>query len=223
MHQKKSKTILIYFFLLIFLGTINNIHLNKIKFTYIDNINVYGLNEKDNLLILNDLKKNNLGNIFFLNRNKIKNIIDSNSLVENYKIFKKYPSSININIQKTDFLAKINKNGKIYLIGSNGKFIDNKYSNNDLPFIFGNPEIYEFLKFKEIIDQSQIDYKKIKNIFFFQSKRWDIEFKDNLTIKLPNDFTIETLNSSIKFINNSNIKRNKKIDLRVKNQIITNE
>ena len=223
MHQKKSKIILIYFFLLIFLGTINNIHLKKIKFTNIDNISVYGLNEKDNLLILNDIKKNNLGNIFFLDRNKIKNIIDSNSLVENYKIFKKYPSSININIQKTDFLAKINKNGKIYLIGSNGKFIDNKYSNNDLPFIFGNPEIYEFLQFKEKIDQSQMDFKKIKNIFFYQSKRWDIVFKNNLTIKLPNDFTIETLNSSLKFINNSNIKKNKIIDLRVKNQIITNE
>ena len=71
-------------------------------------------------------------------------------------------------------MAKINKNGKIYLIGSNGKFIDNKYSNNDLPFIFGNPEIYEFLQFKEKIDQSQMDFKKIKNIFFYQSKRWDI-------------------------------------------------
>ena len=223
MPQRKSKKILIYFFLLILVGSINNLHIKEIKLNYVKNITVNGLNEKDNLIILNDIKKKNLGNIFLLNANEIVNIINTNSLVENFKIFKKYPSSLNIKIEKTNFLAKINKNGKIFLIGSNGKLIKNDSKYNNLPFIFGNPEIKEFLKFKKIIDQSEINYGEIRYIYFFQSKRWDIEFKNNLTIKLPQDFTKKTLNNSLIFANSIELENNKKIDLRVKNQIITNE
>ncbi len=223
MHTKKSKKILIYFFLLIFFGSINNINLKEIKFNHIKNININGLNEKNNNALLNDINKLNLGNILFLNGNEITKIIDTNNLVENYKIFKKYPSSLNIKIKKTDFLAKINKNGKIFLIGSNGKLIENDFSDNNLPFIFGNPEIKEFLKFKKIIDQSKIDYKRIKYIYFFQSRRWDIELENDFTIKLPLDFTKETLNNSLILTDYLNLKKNIKIDLRVKNQIITHE
>ena len=223
MPQKKSKKILIYFFLLILFGSINNVHIKETKLNHITNITVNGLNEKDNLIILNDIKKRNLGNIFFLNSNEIVNIINTNSLVENFKIFKKYPSSLSIKIDQTNFLAKINKNGKVFLVGSNGKLIKNNSKYNNLPFIFGNPEIKEFLKFKKIIDQSEINYGEIRYIYFFQSKRWDIEFKNNLTIKLPQDFTKKTLNNSLIFANSIELENNKKIDLRVKNQIITNE
>ena len=116
-----------------------------------------------------------------------------------------------------------NENGKIFIVASNGKLLNSNYSNQDLPFIFGKPKINDFLKFKKIIDQSKIDYKNIKYIYFFQSKRWDIEFKNDLVIKLPLNFTKETLNNSLLFSSNLNLKENKKIDLRVKNQIITNE
>ena len=136
MHQKKSKKILIYFFLLVLVGSMNNINLKEIKLHHIQNINIYGFNEKNKNALLNDIQKKNLGNIFFLNRNELTSVIDANTLVENYKIFKKYPSSINIKIKKTDFLAKINKNEKIFLIGSNGKLIKNESSDNNLPFIF---------------------------------------------------------------------------------------
>ena len=86
----------------------------------------------------------NLENIFLLNGNEISKIISSNSLVQNYEIFKKYPHTINIKIEKTKFLAKINNNGKISLIGSNGKFSDIKFLDKELPFVFGNPNIDEF-------------------------------------------------------------------------------
>ena len=223
MHQKKSKKILIYFFLLILVGSINNINLKEIKLHHVQNINIDGFNGKNKNVLLNEIWKKNLGNIFFLNGNELTSVVESNALIENYQIFKQYPSSLNIKIKKTDLLAKINKNGKIFLIGSNGKLIKYDFLDNNLPFIFGNPEIIEFLKFKKIIDQSKMDFKKIKYIYFFQSKRWDIEFKNDLIIKLPLDFTKETLNNSLIFLDNLNLKNNKIIDLRVKNQIITNE
>ena len=57
MHQKKGKRILIYFLLLLIFASINNINLNKNKFSKVENINITGLNNFDNEIILNNLKK----------------------------------------------------------------------------------------------------------------------------------------------------------------------
>jgi cell division protein FtsQ len=59
--------------------------------------------------------------------------------------------------------------------------------NNQLPFIFGNPTVIEFFKIKEIIDKSKISYSEIKKLYFYPSKRWDLELRDNTIIKLPID------------------------------------
>ena len=78
---------------------------------------------------MNKLKNLNLGNIFFINKKKIEKLINSNSLIESYIVFKEYPSTLNIKIDKTNFFAKINDNGKNYLIGSNGKLLKNESLN----------------------------------------------------------------------------------------------
>ena len=123
MHQRKSKKILIYFFLLILVSSISNNSINILNLSKIQNIEISGLDPKDNQILLNKIKNLNVENIFAINKNEIVKLLNSNSLVERYEVFKKYPSTININIQKTSFLARINKNGKIFLIGSNGKLI----------------------------------------------------------------------------------------------------
>ena len=218
MQQRKSKKILIYFFLLLVVGSINNINLNGLKFQNINNINITGLDIKNKLILLKDIENFNLKNIFLINKIDLKDEIESNTLVENYSIFKRYPSSIEINIEKTQILAKINKNGQIFYIGSNGKFIKNNSLNNEPPFIFGNPEVFDFFKIKEIIDKSKISYTEIKNFYFFPSKRWDLELIDNTIIKLPNDNINLALNLAIEFLND-----HKFIDARIKNQIILND
>ena len=218
MQQRKSKKILIYFFLLLVVGSINNINLNGLKFQNINNINITGLDIKNKLILLKDIENFNLNNIFLINKIDLKDEIESNTLVENYSIFKRYPSSIDISIEKTKFLAKMNKNGQIFYIGSNGKFIKTNSLNNELPFIFGNPEVFEFFRIKEIIDKSKISYTKIKNLYFFPSKRWDLELVDNTIIKLPNDNVYLALNLAIEFLND-----HKFIDARIKNQIILND
>ena len=124
---------------------------------------------------------------------------------------------------KTKFLARINNNGKIFIIGSNGKLSKNNYFDNQLPFIFGNPEIYEFLNFKMIIDRSKISYNEIKNFYFFSSKRWDIELKSNKIIKLSKDNPEESLKLALEFFYHNDTKDIKIIDARIKNQIIIND
>ena len=223
MHQRKSKKILIYIFLLILVGSVNNISLNNLKFSDISDINIIGLDIKDKSILLKKIKDFNLGNIFLINRNNLIKEIELNSLVEKYFIFKRYPSSIEINIKKTKFLAKINENGKIFYLGSNGKLTKNDFSNNQLPFIFGNPDVIEFFNIKKIIDQSKISYEEIKNLYFFSSKRWDFELKDNTIIKLPNENTKLALKLALEFLHNNEFKDNKIIDARIKNQIILND
>ena len=222
MQQRKSRKFLIYFFLFISLGSINNIQLQNFKFNQIKKIKISGLDNTNNQYILKQIKKLNLDNIFFKNINEIKNVFEENSIIENYTIFKIYPSTLDIKIKKTNFFAQIRNKGKVYFIGSNGKLLENKILNEKLPFIFGNPDIDEFLNFKKIIDESKISYSEIKNIFFFPSKRWDLELKSNIIIKLSNNNISESLKLVAEFLQSDELKDIKIIDARIKNQIILN-
>ena len=224
MPQSISKKIFFYFFLLFMFGSINNLSLKNINFYTIKNIYVSGLDEDNNKKILNDVKNLKLRNIFLVSKNKIDKIINDNSLIEDYYIFKIYPSTIQINIKKTEFLAKINIDGKTFLLGSNAKL--SKYNNNHLnylPFIFGKPNSYEFLKLKKIIDNSKFSYEEIENLYFYPSKRWDLQFKDYILLKLPKNVTTTSLDNVFEFLKNKEIAKNGIVDIRVNNQIILNE
>ena len=223
MHQRKGKKILIYIFILIFVGSINNSALTKIKFENIKNISISGLSDEENLNLLNNILNLNLKNIFLINKNEISKIINSNNLVEKYEITKKYPHSLDIKITKTIFLAKISNNGKIYLVGSNGKLSDIKFSDKELPYIFGKPEINEFLKLIDIIYQSKFSLNEIENLYFFPSKRWDLELKNKTILKLSKDLTQFSLNEVFEILNDKNFHNIKVVDARIKNQIILNE
>jgi len=223
MHQPKGKKILIYLFLFLMVGSINNTTLTKIRFEKIKNIQISGLNQNQNIYLLESIKELNLKNIFFLNKNEISKIISSNSLVENYEIFKKYPYALDIKIERTDFLAKINKNGKTFLIGTNGKLSDVKFSDKEVPFIFGKPKVEEFIKFTHVIGQSKLSLNQVKNLYFFPSKRWDLELKNNVILKLSKDHTKLSLNQAFELINDKNFKDIKVVDARIKNQIILND
>ena len=223
MHQRKSKKLFIYFFLLIIISSTNNISLKSLEFQKVRNIEVSGLGATENKLIIDQIKNLNLGNIFFINRVEINNLLSSNPLIEEYQIFKSYPSTIKIMVKKTNFIAKINHNNEIFVIGSNGKLIPNNFETSDLPYIFGKPDIQEFLKFKQIIDQSKFSFNEIDSLYFFPSKRWDIKFKNSVLLKLSNNLTMASLDNAYKFLKDKNIGKFTTIDIRIGNQIIFNE
>ena len=166
MHQRKSKKILLYFFLLIILGTINNNFLNKADILKLKNIKVLGLNENSNKKIENDLIFLKFQNLIFLKSSQIKKIIDTNTSVETYSVFKEFPSTIVVKIEETKILANLYKNGTNYFFGSNGKLIKSEIKKNDKPSLFGNFKNEDFLKFKKIIDKSKLEYSDIKKIYF---------------------------------------------------------
>ena len=57
----------------------------------------------------------------------------------------------------------------------------------------------------------------------FPSKRWDLELKNNIIIKLSQKHTKKSLDDAILFLNETNLKELKIIDARIKNQIIIND
>jgi len=156
-----------------------------------------------------------------LNKDYLELLLNSNTLIETFQVFKIYPSTLDIKIKKTNFLAKLNINGDIFLIGSNGKITkDFLLSGSEiLPFIFGNSKVEEFLKIFSIINTSDFKYENVKNLFFYKSGRIDLELKDNIYIKLPLDNLENVLKKISQLISNNQLNK-KIIDARVPNQII---
>ena len=222
MLQQINKKIIFYISLVIILGTFNNKNLKNFDLPKIAIVNIEGIefNNNEFLKITNLIKLNNLLSI---QRSQIKEILNSNNLIEEYEVFKKYPSSLEIKIEKTNFLASTNINGKNYLVGSNGKFINTKYYSQNLPFIFGNFETEKFLEFKNIILQTDFKYNNIKNFYYFPSGRWDIEMISGVLIKLPITGIKESLNLSIDLLEDKEFSNIKILDIRQKNQIVIND
>jgi len=222
MPQQKSKRILIYFFLFLIIGTFNNKDLNNINFAKINEIVVTGLDKKDNLYLIRKLSFLKINNLFFLDERRIEEILNSNNLVENYSVFKKYPSTLNIKIEKAEILAQVKRENKIFFLGSNGKLISNLDTENDVPFIFGNFENKNFFELRNAIQETNFDYSKIKNLYFFKSGRWDIETNEGLLIKLPKENLKKKLKFLIIFLEKDFENKIDKIDLRQYNQVIVN-
>jgi len=221
MHQRISKKIIIYLFIFFTLVTINNKKLSN-DFYIIKKFNINGLSNLETKKILYDLKIFKNTNIFLFNGKNISKKIYSNKIVEKLKVFKNYPSTINIEIQKTKILAFTKKNNNNYFVGANGNLIKVDNINLDLPFIFGNVDVSNFLYFKEIIDNSNFRFNDIENLYYFKSNRWDVITKDGLTLKMPSNLTVEKLNLIYKIIQENGFDNDKIIDYRQNNMIVIN-
>ena len=223
MHLLISKKIVIYLLTFCFLVSINNISFMNVNFPKISKIEINGLNLDERKKIENIIYDSNSKNIFHLDKEYLKKKINSINIIEQFEIFKKYPSTIKIFIEKTKILAKTKRNGFDYLIGSNGKLIENKDFILELPFIFGDLDISEFLKLKRKIDSSIFEFSEISNLYLYKSNRWDIETRNGNLIKLPNNNIKEILNLYVRMSDEKKINQKTIVDFRQKNQIILNE
>ena len=221
--DKKIK-IIFYIFLILFLSTFNNTNFHELKknFFLIENIKINGLNEKLTLDINSKLEKYLSSNLLLLNKEFIQNDMNEFPFIEGYTIFKKYPSQIILNIKETELIAKTFDNNKIEYIGSNGKIIGEDYYENKkkLPNVFGNFETSELLKVFLLLENNNFMLSEITDLYYFNSGRWDVKFKNNLLIKLPINKLDNSINIAKKFIEKEKITGNIIIDLRVANQVI---
>ncbi len=219
MPQQISKKITTYLFIFFMLVTINNINLPN-DFYKIKYLNIEGLNITETNELYSDLSIFKNENIFSFDKKNISKKIYSNKFVEKFEIFKIYPSTLNIEIKKTKFLAITKKNNNDYLIGNNGKLINTNNKIFNLPYIFGNIDIENFLNFKNIIDESKFQFNKIEKLYYFKSNRWDIKIEDGLVLKFPSDLTIRKLNKIFEIIQTKNFDTNQILDFRQRNMMV---
>ena len=225
MPQSISKyKLYLYFFFFIFLSSIFNFQIfdnyqNKFSLKKI-NINGLPYNEKKNIQIeLNKLKNQN---IFSLKKDKVLEKLTNFNFLETIYVNKVIPSSININISKTPILGKTIIKGKKFYIGKNGNFINSNLlsEQNNLPSVFGDFQIDEYINLIKKLKKNEIDLANIKRYYYYKNKRWDLLFSNNLTLMLPSKRDEESIKIYKKLLDNNDLMNIKIIDLRVSNQII---
>ena len=222
MHQlidKKNK-IIIYLISLLILSTTNGkfVKNQNVYSSTINQVNIRGLSDTDNKKIYNELNSLFYQNILFVGKKEIQRVISNYNIIEEYNIKKIYPSTININIKPTKFIAKLSNNDQ--LVGANGKLIEDRDNNEILPYMFGEYNSRDFLILKNNIDKSKFTFTEFKTLYFFPSNRWDILTDDDILIKLPQDNFSTALNLAHKIISSDNLENKKLIDLRVNNHLI---
>ena len=220
MHLYKNKKIILYIFFFLLFGTINNTNLFKLNSLDVTKLEISGLEDKDRLSFEQKINNLNFDNIFLLKKENFNKIINSYNIIEDIYIFKKYPSTLEIKINKTNYLANILIDENFFFLGSNGKLIKSDRFDKNLPNLFGLSSYNNFLKIKQKIDESKIIYKNIKNFFYFPVGRWDIELNNGILLKLPVEDVIFALDYSFEIMELKNFDTIKVIDLRIPNQII---
>ena len=185
MHQSidKKKKIIIYFLLLFVLSTTSGKSIkNQNNYSSeINQINIEGLSKNENLKIFNELSNLFYKNILFDSKEEIEKIMSKYKIIEEYNIKIIYPSTIEIKIKPTNFIARLSGNNQ--LVGANGKLIEDKENTEILPYIFGKFDSYNFLNFKKNIKQSNFNFVEFKTLYFFSSNRWDVVTNDGILIK----------------------------------------
>ena len=221
-HQSTDKKNNFIFLIIafLFLSTVNIKDKNLI-FGNVEAIKVIGLDHHLNKSIKENLKYLNDKEILSINKEELSKKISSYNYIENFKVSKLYPDNLVLTLKQTTFLASTLKQNKKYLIGTNAKLIDHDIfaNHNDLPTIYGNFKPEDFILLKNKIKNSPLEYNNIINFFFYPSFRWDIENKNNITIKLPYKNIDEALIQAKKIIDSNNLEGDT-IDLRIKNQVI---
>ena len=214
----------LYFYIISFLFISTMINYNVLndfkKFFLISNIQIKTNFTKIDKKILTQINYLFDKNIFFIKKNYVlENLTDLNFL-ENIEIKKNYPSTILIKATKTNIIGMTYLNQKKYYVGLNGRFIysENLSVEKKVPLIFGIFQISEYIELLSILKKQNINAELISKFYFHKNKRWDLYFKDNTIIKLPNT-KIEKAIENYKNLK-KDMKPNTIIDLRIANRII---
>ena len=214
----------LYLFFLIFLSSIFNFKFleNYQDMFILKNININGVSYKEKKYIEEELYKLKNTNIFKITENKVLDILTKFNFIDSIYVNKVIPSSININISKTDILAKTFINGEVFYIGKNGKFINPNqiFEQYKTATVFGEFEIKEFLNLYNILNNQKLEIGNIEQYYYFKNRRWDLVFSNKLVLKLPSKNKSDSIKIYKQLLNNDNLTNIKIVDLRVINQII---
>ncbi len=226
--MKSVYKIIFLVILLILLTTYtpNNLNLlfeNNTTFFKIKKIEVRNTNLINKDAIIEKLDKVYKKNIFKIKKKDIENPLKDINFLEKIQVKKKYPDTIFIKVFETFPIAIITKKEKRYYLDSSSNLIVyNKDLNyhEKLPNIFGKDVENYFSDFFKKLKNNNFPYKKVKNYYYYEVGRWDLQLLDDKIIKFPDSKIITTIKKSIDLLNDNEFKNYNVIDLRIHDKII---
>ena len=141
------------------------------------------------------------------------------------EVKKQYPDTIIIKIFETKPIAILYKGKFKYFVDSSSNLISfNDFKNsNFLPSIFGENAESVFLNFFNQLIKNKFIVSEIKNYYYFQVGRWDIQLKDDKIIKFPDVNIAKAIKKSLELLDREDFNKYNIIDLRVDGKIIVEQ
>ena len=188
-------------------------------------VNINGLNNINEDEILNLIKPYKDSSIFLIPIKKIAKKISQNNWVKSINIQSNYKDTIEINIDESKPIGIYTTGIQNILFSDDLKILEN-IANNEKRFsalikFEGKNSIHESIK---LIDSFPDDFQQyVDKAFLINQRRWDLELKNSILLKLPENNIKEALENYKKiYINFSNeeLIEIESIDLRMKKKII---
>ena len=181
--------------------------------------NVYLINKKEIIKKLNQIYDKN---ILFIKKKEIEEPLKSIDFLEKVEVKKIYPDTIIINVFETKPIGILFKNNTKYILDSSSNLVlfKKKMLNDFFPSIFGKDAEKEFVIFFNLLKDNQFPWKEIKNYYYFQIGRWDLQLFSNQTIKLPPNKTADAIQNAIELLNRKDFDNYNIIDLRISGKIV---
>jgi len=226
--MKSIYKIIFFIILLILLTTytpknLNSLFKNNTTFFKIKNIEVTNTNLINKDTITKKLDKIYKKNILKIKKKDIENPLKDIDFLEKIQVKKKYPDTISIKVFETFPIAIITKKEKKYYLDSTSNLIvyskDLNYYKK-LPNIFGKDVENYFSDFLNKLKNNDFPYKEIKNYYYYEVGRWDLQLSDDKVIKFPDSKTVVAIKKSIELLNDNEFKNYNVIDLRIHDKII---
>ena len=225
--MSKYYRIIILCIVLIFLTTYNPNKLSTLQKKNYHFFKIQNIEVVNNILvkegeIIKKLIQIKGKNIFLINRKDIEKPLESTNFLERIEVKKKYPNTIIIKVYETKPIAILFKKKEKFVIDnqSNLFILQDNMSKDNLPSVFGVEAEKDFINFFYLLKKNNFPKKRIKNFYFFQIGRWDIQLINNQIIKLPKNKINEAIQQSIKLLDNKKFKNYNTIDLRIYGKII---
>jgi cell division septal protein FtsQ len=188
-------------------------------------VNINGLNNIKEDEILNLIKPYKDSSIFLIPIKKIAKKISQNNWVKSINIQSNYKDTIEINIDESKPIGIYTTGIQNILFSDDLKILEN-IANNEKRFsalikFEGKNSIHESIK---LIDSFPDDFQQyVDKAFLINQRRWNLELKNSILLKLPENNIKEALENYKKiYINFSNeeLIEIESIDLRMKKNII---
>ena len=225
--MKKVYKIIILLVTLIFLTTYSpnefNVFPKKKNFFFkIQNIKIVNNHLIEESKIIEKLTGIYEKNILFIERNDIERPLKSIGFLEKIEVKKKYPNTIIINIYETKPVAILFKENSKYLLDSSSNLMSFNKSMpfDDLPSIFGEGAEKDFINFFNQLGNNNFSTKQVKNFYYFQIGRWDLELLNNQVIKFPISKVPEAIQQSVELLARKEFGNYNIIDLRIHGKIV---